>query len=481
MTFISMRHIWLFLLLLCPVLSFSQFEKFKIMQDSKNRFTLIDTTTNKVLYSKCVYITSILGDFENTNQRYNKFILLKKGKKITVFDCIKGEIVTSIECDSLTFSEVDDSRFKVTIKSETKKNVILGTAHNNGERNFNFLLNVNTNEIRKGACFHPYCHTCYNKSRDLLIHEVGYLSFLLAENFKVIYSLEYLIEYDDGSFSGKGLKEKLYGVIDAEGKVKIPFIYQNLNRINNTFFSAIDKYNRVGIINTDNQIIIPFEYDCFDKGYIGCNQMCKPITDSIFMLKKNDKTIVIDVNNQIIIPTETYKDISVISDHFLKIKSNNNLLGIFDLKKQREIFPCVYEGFEVLGDYLIAYKNTRMGVLNLYRGEIQIPLNYESSYKYFQKNDTIYLILEKEGRKGIITIDGLEKIPFIYDDIYYENYFLLIKQKGVYGLVDSKTFKKILPIEFSKIDPYKLRVEKVEETGMKRGVFNNEGVILWDK
>ncbi|MBW6483600.1 MAG: WG repeat-containing protein [Vicingaceae bacterium] len=477
MTFISIRHIWLFLLLLSPVLSFSQFGKFKTTQDSKNRYKLIDTKTNKVFFSKCVNITPILGDFENTNQQYNRFILLKKGKKTTVFDGIKGEIVASIECDSLTFSEVDDSRFDVTIKSETKKNVIQGTVRNK-RKELNFLLNVATTEIK--GYYSPLINIYYNKNRDLLIYKISSLGILMDENFKPIYSLEYLIEYDDGYFSGKGLKENLYGVIDAKGKVKIPFIYQNLNRFNNTFFSALDNYNRVGIINSDNQIIIPFEYDCFDKGYIRCNQMCKPITDSIFMLKKNDKTIVIDANNQIIIPSDTYKDISVISEYFLKIKSKNNLLGVFDLKKQREIFPCVYENIEMLDDYLIAHKNTRMGVLNLYSAEIQVSFNYKSSYKYFQKNDTIYFILEREGRKGVITIDGVEKIPFIFDDISYENPFLLIKQRGLYGVVSTTTFKEILPCKYSKIDAHNLRVEKIEETGIKKGIFNDKGVILWD-
>jgi len=477
MTFISIRHIWLFLLLLSPVLSFSQFGKFKTTQDTKNRCKLIDTTTNKVFFSKCVYITPILGDFENTNQQYNRFILLKKGKKITVFDGIKGEIVTSIECDSLTFSEVDDSRFKVTIKSETKKNVIQGNVHNK-RKELNFLINVATAEIK--GYYSPLVYICYNKNRDLLIYKISSLGILMDENFKPIYSLEYLIEYDDGSFSGKGLKEKLYGVIDAEGKVKIPFIYQNLNRINNTFFSVLDNYNRVGIINSDNQIIIPFEYDCFDKGYINCNQICKPITDSIFMLKKNGKTIVIDANNQIIIPVDAYKDMSVITEYFLRVKCKNNLLGVFDIKKQREIFPCVYENIEMLDDYLIAYKNTRMGVLNLYSGEIRIPFNYESSYNYFQKNDTIYFILEREGRKGVMTIDGFEKIPFIFDDISYENPFLLIKQRGLYGVVSTTTFKEILPCKYSKIDTHNLRVEKIEGTVIKKGIFNNEGLILWD-
>jgi len=283
MTFISIRHIWLFLLLLIPVLSFSQFGKFKTTQDSKNRYKLIDTTTNKIFFSKCVYITPILGHFENTNQQYNKYILLKKGNKITVFDGEKGEIVTSIECDSLTFSEVDDSRFKVAIKRETKKNVIQGTVHNK-RKELNFLLNVATAEIK--GYYSPLVYICYNKNRDLLIYKISSLEILMDENFKPKYSLEYLIEYDDGSFYGKGLKEKLYGVIDAEGMVKIPFIYQNLNRFNNAFFSAIDNYNRVGIINSENQIIIPFEYDCFDKGYIDCNQMCRFITDSISHLSK---------------------------------------------------------------------------------------------------------------------------------------------------------------------------------------------------
>lgn len=477
MTFISIRHIWIFLLLLCPVLSFSQFGKFKIMQDSKNRFTLIDTTTNKVVYSKFVYITPISGDFENTNLQYNRFILLKKGKKTTVFDGIKGEIVTSIECDSLTFSEVEDSRFKVTIKSKTKKNVIQGTLHNKSKE-LNFLLNVATAEIK--GYYSPLVYICYNKNRDLLIYKISSLGILMDENFKPKYSLEYLIEYDDGSFSGKGLKEKLYGVIDAEGMVKIPFIYQNLNRFNNAFFSAIDNYNRVGIINSENQIIIPFEYDCFDKGYIDCNQMCRFITDSIFMLKKGDNITVIDADNQTIIPSGSYKDISVISDNFLKIKSKYNLLGVFDLKKQKEIFPCVYENFELYNNYIIAVRNNRFGILNLVSVEIQIPFNYEKVFTRFKTDSIDYFIIEKEGRKGIITIDGLEKIPFVYDDISYKTNYLLIKKNGAYGLVGCKLFNEILPIEFSNIDPHNFRLEKIVGTELKKGTFNNEGVICWD-
>lgn len=82
------------------------------------------------------------------------------------------------------------------------------------------------------------------------------------------------------------------GFIDNDCKVIIPFLYDYLSNANDGYIKALFN-GKYGIIDIDNQLIIPFIYDDI-----------KYISERIFHVKQDDKWGVVNPENQLLVPTE---------------------------------------------------------------------------------------------------------------------------------------------------------------------------------
>ena len=132
-------------------------------------------------------------------------------------------------------------------------------------------------------------------------HGIIHVSNDLGKTALYDYSGKFLIELDFGSStigsdsSGKAwiayTKDGKWGVIDASGKVMIPFQYQMLNSLSDYFTAMLD--GKWGIINAKGDTVVPFQYD-----RIGA------LSEGLISVVLNDRIGFINLQGELIIPCE---------------------------------------------------------------------------------------------------------------------------------------------------------------------------------
>ena len=86
--------------------------------------------------------------------------------------------------------------------------------------------------------------------------------------------------------------EGKYGIIDAQGKTVIPFIYDFLFNFNSNGYEVFEEKGKRGILNKQNSVIIPPIYD--DLHFGGDSEL--------IAVKQNEKWGFVNFHNQVVIP-----------------------------------------------------------------------------------------------------------------------------------------------------------------------------------
>lgn len=233
-----------------------------------------------------------------------------------------------------------------------------------------------------------------------------------------------------------------YGVLDKTGTVRIPFIYNDIKKINNDNY-IVSIANKKGIVNSDNMLILPIIYESVFS-----------YTKDRFIVSQNGKYGIIDSKQIILLPL-IYKDIA--------IYKNKNLL---------------------------VQKDSLMGILNP-NIEWIVPLNYDKLYYLYENEikekyilsyieEMPYLYTIKQGKKGVI--DSLYKtiIPCEYDYINKEltNKVWIVQNKEKYGLID-KSGKTVVNCQYSNLIYDAINQTFIATDSQDReGILDNKGNIV---
>lgn len=227
-----------------------------------------------------------------------------------------------------------------------------------------------------------------------------------------------------------------FGIIGDNGKVIIPAIYDEIEPFrgrNNTVLKYKGKY---GLIDSNNKIIYPT-----DNEYIESYK-----EQNYYIIKKKDKVGILDMNLKTIF-NFVYQDLSPCfydkENRF--IAKQNNLYGVID-RKGRIIIPYQYSEMSNWveygpgSDYHFVTKNKKQGLITKDGKEV-IPCIYDS---LFYKDDKT-IILAKNGKYGVVTIQYKPIIPFIYDRIYVDfsdinkkNNEFYVSKEGKYFVINSE-------------------------------------------
>lgn len=93
----------------------------------------------------------------------------------------------------------------------------------------------------------------------------------------------------ENNFIAQDATTKKYGLLSFEGKLKIPFEYEQLSDFSKGAALA-KKGGKYGFIGTQNQVIVPFEYDeIYEKNLYAANYV---------LVKKGDRTFTIDATGR---------------------------------------------------------------------------------------------------------------------------------------------------------------------------------------
>lgn len=119
----------------------------------------------------------------------------------------------------------------------------------------------------------------------------------------------------DGLFTNRGINGKC-GSIDKNGKLIIPFEYDNLGNFNKKGYARFTKDGKWGVINKFNNIIIPATYD-----NMRLSDECELIA-----VNKSGKWGYINLSNQIVVPF-SYDDAYAFgtSEEFASVYKNSNV------------------------------------------------------------------------------------------------------------------------------------------------------------
>ncbi len=250
-------------------------------------------------------------DNDNISRFDSNSCIFSKAKKIGVFDFFNNKIVIPCEYSTIT-----------TLKNEllqVEKNNLLGFVNLKGEivlpienTAIKQIKVFNEKNIRKscylitrgnkigladerGSLLTPIIYDKLNSdfSGNILFEKgktKGYLDTNGNELLKSNYIIKEVISNDcliAKNSSGKN------GIINSNEEIKIPFDYSFIENINGKGFN-VKKGNKYGVINMNNSIMVPFLYE-----FITID-----LATGKLIVKRNGKMGVLDSSNKLLIPLE---------------------------------------------------------------------------------------------------------------------------------------------------------------------------------
>lgn len=333
-------------------------------------------------------------------------------------------------------------------------------------------------------------------ARELIFNDIYYIGSLI--DIKKMYSEE---AKDESFKENIILNQTKCGIIDTNGTVIMPFIYdyikdvhdgylfakkdEKLYKLDNTGntlplgdyeihekFSnsliAASSKNKWGFLDMKGNIKIPFQYDLVSDFY-------KYMT----VVYQQEKCGIINTNGKILVPI-IYDGLEILDNTYIKAKKDckfgiiNNLGEIkvpiiYDFIESREYndlplsipledqiinsyfknslyYDGVYESYIVEAkryyDNILIMQNNLMGVTDM-NGKILIPCQYETLKRL---SNNCFEIKDSTGKVGLLDINHNILVPTIYYRIqdFWHNEFIFIDYNQKYFLYDTKTKKMII-------------------------------------
>ena len=189
--------------------------------------------------------------------------------------------------------------------------------------------------------------------------------------------------------------------------------------------AAVMKDGKIGFINANNEVVIPFQFDYTDKcrmydfGYLFHNGYC------IMTNNDGDLGLIDKSGNWVVEPS--YDEIRSPQEWGYRVIVNDGKYGILD-STCNAVYLVEYDNINILPDGFILNKDGRKWQVDL-SGNIIQPFIYDGTYYLnypvgYNENGDIqyafadYLKYEVAGRYGIMNrITGQAITPAIYSDI----------------------------------------------------------------
>lgn len=306
-------------------------------------------------------------------------------------------------------------------------------------------------------CEYKYIETLENSNYYKVNNEKGY-NIVTIDNkpkFKNWYSELYTI-YNSNNFIVK-INDRM-GIIDENENIVLPIEYKDISHsaYNDGSFLAVNKEGKYGCVLINGKISLPFEYDQINYNY---SKNLKTI--------KNNKCGLIQINSgsPYEIVTCEYDNIDIDNETFIVKK--NNLYGMLD-SFGKVITPCEYTSIEKVlkkDNYsknfiYIAQKNKKFILLdksgqqvttNSFSGISPVPFINTNGY-YDSEARFSYLSYQNNNKTGLLDMLGQEVLETKYTEITGEiNNNLLVKLNGKVGIYNLLNKKETIPCIYDQI------------------------------
>ena len=254
-------------------------------------------------------------------------------------------------------------------------------------------------------------------------------------------------------------KEEKCVIPEVEGYDKVGCLRDGLAGVIKQSNDEYDKTNRVGYIDKDGQLIIPFQFDAIVAGEGGESLEFNDFSEGLAAVNKNDKYGFIDTKGKVVIEPK-YEWASSFSDG-LAIVSVEGLYGAIDTQG-KTVIPFEYQALADFHDgFATAARppkdpedyESKYGLINK-QNEVVIPFMYESMGNLSES----LIAVKKDGKWGYVDTTNKSIIPInlAYETVndfsdglaavfnYEEN-----SDNLKYGYID-KTGKLVIPMQFIK-------------------------------
>lgn len=243
---------------------------------------------------------------------------------------------------------------------------------------------------------------------------------------------------------------KRQGLIDTNGKLIIPFLYKHVHYSTYNsgtylnYFLAQNTKDKIGAIDKENNIIIPFEYDKWPYTFSGGR----------YLKWEKDNKVGLSDPDKMIIPAE-YSFVSMAGEFphpfFIAVK-NNYCYFIFPngQKLKKNFYPY---SLSINEDQYVMMKAIKSAAIDQNTWVTDIDLHYIREAPI-----PIKVIINKKKLVnvscGILDLKGNEILPADYDNIEYfgKTEMYLIRKNDKVGVFDLENRSWKFPLEYNEIE-----------------------------
>lgn len=216
-----------------------------------------------------------------------------------------------------------------------------------------------------------------------IMNKEGKILVDLENNFQELYSMS-------NYYLGVKIEEK-FGFVDTLGRLRIANRYDSISHFRSNM-AAIKLLGRWGYIDRSEHLVVQPH---FEKAY--------PFVDGLAIVRKDGKYGMVNKKGETIVPNEYDRIQPSTESRYLVEKykdgsSGDTWVGLVSKDGHPLIHPK-YDSLHDLGNgYVIISRNGRYGLLTL-QGRSTIPLKYD--YIRYDPHNELYLALEEQGWKTI--------------------------------------------------------------------------------
>lgn len=257
------------------------------------------------------------------------------------------------------------------------------------------------------------------------------------------------IYYDDINNCIIYIKDYKVGVADKLGNEIIPAIYHSIEPWSNGIFK-VQKDNRFGLINLNNNIIADIKYN--EIGKLEAGRAKVTITHPVQSWRQLENYI--DNKGKLVSKYSSLNDEYSLVQEF-------GLFGVCDKLTNIKV-PCIYDEIKLWVDDLVRVKsNDKWGVIKISDNSICIPIKYDSIGNYIHGIANVTYV----GTKSCINIKGEEVVE---KRIQLQNTLAKTLKAGKWGIED-KNGNEIVTHVYDEIGSFRRRLI---------GIINNRIVKL---
>jgi len=263
---------------------------------------------------------------------------------------------------------------------------------------------------------------------------------LIPNNSKPIFICIYDVDDSTGTYKTKAINEKNEEILVGYDKIEA---IDNFDSKQNIWYEdnvlRVSKNGKYGIINFEGQEILPCEYEEITalKGI-----------KSNFLVKKDNKIGLVNEVGQTIVKAE-YNNVLALKEGYKSeyiIQGADGKIGLISTSGTILIEPQ-YEEVKYIGSsHLFAVKqNDVWKLMDIEENKIIIDEGYKDIVEAKSEN---IVVVNEDGKYGIVSKDNTEKIAPQYEDLKYAfSIYYIAKRDGKYGIINLEN-EEVIKFEY---------------------------------